>query len=128
MKFLLDTHTFLWFIANNPELSKAAKELLEDSNTELLLSYASLWEIAIKVSLGKLSLPEPFEAFVAEQLEVNSIELLPLSVKQISAVVSLPFHHRDPFDRLLAAQSLTEALPLVSRDTIFDEYRVSRRW
>lgn len=128
MKFLLDTHTFLWFIANNPELSKAAKALLEDSNTDLFLSYASLWEIAIKVSLGKLSLPEPFEAFVAEQLEVNSIELLPLSLKQISAVVRLPFHHRDPFDRLLAAQSLTEAIPIVSRDSIFDEYSVERRW
>lgn len=128
MKFLLDTHTFLWFIANNPELSKAAKELLEDSDTELFLSYASLWEIAIKVSLGKLSLPEPFEVFVAEQLEVNSIELLSFSLKHISAVVSLPFHHRDPFDRLLAAQSLTEAIPLVSRDTIFDEYRVNRHW
>lgn len=128
MRLLIDTHVFLWFIANSPELSNTARELLEDAESELFLSHASVWEIAIKVSLQKLKVPEPFEGFISEQLSVNSIELFPPTLKQMSALVSLPFHHRDPFDRLLAVQSLTENLPLVSRDEVFDDYGVKRFW
>ena len=128
MRLLLDTHTFLWFIASSPDLSRNAKELLENGDNELLLSYASIWEMAIKVSLSKLNVPEPFETFISEQISVNDIRILPLSVTQISAVVSLPFHHRDPFDQLLAAQVLTEDISLVSKDLIFDQYGVQRLW
>lgn len=80
------------------------------------------------MSLGKLDVPQPFEAFISEQLLLNNLELLLLSLKQISTIVTLPFHHRDPFDRLLAAQALTENLLLVSRDAIFDDYGVKRLW
>ncbi|MBI1258904.1 MAG: PIN domain-containing protein [Chloroflexi bacterium] len=128
MRLLLDTHAFLWFAADSPELSNEAKSLLENVNNDLFLSYVSLWEIGIKVSLGKLSVPQPFDAFISTQLSLNDIELLPLSIAQISTVVTLPFHHRDPFDRLLAAQSMVEDLPLVSRDEIFDVYAVKRLW
>src|ERR1700690_3897860 len=126
MRLLLDTHTFLWFAADSPELSQTAKELLEDEGNDLFLSYTSLWEIGIKVSLDKLTVPQPFETFISDQLSLNEIGLLTFSIAQISAVVTLPFHHRDPFDRLLAAQALTEDLSLVSKDRIFDEYGVKR--
>lgn len=128
MRLLLDTHTFLWFTADEQALSANAKALLEDGSNELFLSYASVWEMAIKVSLAKLTLPQPYDDFLSEQLSLNDIRLLPLSLAQISAVVSLPFHHRDPFDRLMAAQALVEGLPLVSKDQIFDDYGVQRFW
>ena len=128
MRLLLDTHTFLWFIANKAELSQTAKTLPEDGNNDLFISYASIWEMAIKVSLGKLAVPQPFEQFISGQLAVNDITLLQFSLAQISTVVSLPFHHRDPFDRLLAAQAIIEGLPLISRDAIFDVYPVKSLW
>src|ERR1051326_373727 len=100
MKLLLDTHTFLWFIGNDPRLSPRAKALLE-SDADSLLSVGSLWEIAVKVSIGKLSLAQPFDIFMAQQLADNEIELLPISLAHLGVVSALPLHHRDPFDRLL---------------------------
>jgi PIN domain nuclease of toxin-antitoxin system len=128
MNLLLDTHTFLWFIAGSKSLSKKARSLIEDETNRVYLSAASLWEIAIKVSLSKLTLSEPFETFIPEQLSINSIELLGISVSHASRVASLPFHHRDPFDRLLIAQSLTEEIPVVSADNVLDAYGVKRLW
>jgi PIN domain nuclease of toxin-antitoxin system len=128
MNLLLDTHTFLWFIADSDRLSQKARALIEDESNRVYLSAASLWEIAIKVSLGKLNLSEPFETFIPEQLDVNSVELLGISVSHASRVASLPFHHRDPFDRLLAAQALTEDIPIISGDEVLDAYGVTRVW
>jgi PIN domain nuclease of toxin-antitoxin system len=127
MKLLLDTHTFLWFIDANPRLSLQAKALLE-SDADLLLSVGSLWEISIKVSTGKLTLAQPFDIFVPQQLADNDIEILPISLAHLGVVSMLPFHHRDPFDRLLIAQAMIEQLPIVSVDTAFDAYSVARLW
>jgi PIN domain nuclease of toxin-antitoxin system len=127
MKLLLNTHTFLWFIDDSPRLSASAKSLLE-SDDELLLSTASLWEIAIKVSIGKLTLARPFNVFIPEQLAFNSITELPINLEHLGVVSSLAFPHRDPFDRLLIAQAMTESLPVVSADAAFDLYSVKRLW
>ncbi|MDQ3847554.1 MAG: type II toxin-antitoxin system VapC family toxin [Thermoproteota archaeon] len=127
MKLLLDAHTFLWFIDDNPRLSARAKGLLE-SDADLLLSVASLWEISIKVSLGKLSLSQPYDIFVPQQLADNVIDVLPINLTHLSAVSILPFHHRDPFDRMLIAQAIVEQLPVVSIDAAFDAYSIRRLW
>jgi PIN domain nuclease of toxin-antitoxin system len=127
MKLLLDTHAFLWFIEDNPRLSAQAKALLE-SDAELLLSIASLWEIAIKTSLGKLTIAQPYDTFIPQQLELNAATILPISLAHLAVVSTLPFHHRDPFDRLLAAQAMVEQLPLVSADAAFDSYSIDRKW
>lgn len=127
MRLLLDTHTFLWFIADDPRLSTSAKVLLE-SDVDLFLSVASLWEIAIKVSVGKLVLPEDYDVFVTRQLAANEIEVLAIEVSHLRQVASLPFHHRDPFDRLLIAQAITDGMPIVSTDSVLDAYKITRRW
>ncbi len=127
MKLLLDTHAFLWFIDDNPRLSPRAKALLE-SDADLLLSAGSLWEISIKVNVGKLTLAQPFDIFVPRQLADNDIEILPISLAHLGIVSTLPLHHRDPFDRLLIAQARVEQLSIVSADTAFDAYSVARLW
>jgi PIN domain nuclease of toxin-antitoxin system len=127
MKLLLDTHTFLWFIGDDPQLSPTAGALLE-ADHDVLLSVASLWEIAIKVSIGKLTLAEPYATFIPQQLARNDIELLPLRLPHLSTVASLPFHHRDPFDRMLIAQAMVEGVPIVSSDGAFDAYGIERVW
>ena len=128
MNLLLDTHTFLWFIAGDSNLSKAARSAIEDVNNNLYLSVASVWEIAIKVSIDKLELSEPFETFIPEQLAENGIELLDISVEHAAQIVSMPFHHRDPFDRLIAAQANVEKMTLLSVDGVFDSYGINRLW
>jgi PIN domain nuclease of toxin-antitoxin system len=128
LKILLDTHTFLWFITNDKNLSSLAREIIEDSDNDRLISIASIWEIAIKSSLGKLKLKEPFPKLIPAQLKMNLIELLHIKISHLSLVSTLPFHHRDPFDRLIIAQSLIEDLPIVSVDTQFDDYGVERIW
>lgn len=128
MKLLLDTHAFLWFLVGDESLSLKARELIEDQDNSILLSAASLWEIAIKVSIGKLSLIEPFETLIPDQLSRNSIELMPILVAHTAIVVTLPFYHRDPFDRLLIAQAIAEQMPVISIDPAFDAYPVTRLW
>lgn len=127
MKFLLDTHTLLWFVNDDTRLSQTAAELLE-SEHDVLVSLVSLWEIAIKSSLGKLRLPAPYAEFVAQQILLNEIDILPIQIDHLTSVSQLPFHHRDPFDRLLVAQSIVEELPIVSVDTMLDAYAVKRLW
>lgn len=127
MRILLDTHTFLWFVNDSPELSDDAAELLE-SDIDLLLSVASLWEIAIKVNLKKLSLPDDYERFIPQQMSLNDIELLPIAIDHLNVVAKLPLHHRDPFDRMLIAQAMQESIQIVSVDTKFDDYDVERTW
>lgn len=128
MKLLLDTHTFIWFIMGSPNLSAGARALIEDVANEKLLSVASLWEIAIKSSIGKLTLSAPFAEVIPQQLSLNGFELLNIEIDHAAVVATLPFHHRDPFDRLLIAQAIVEKMPVVSIDAVFDAYPVTRRW
>ena len=104
MKYLLDTHTLLWFLTNDKKLSDRARQLIENSNNESFLSIVSLWEIAIKTALGKLDLAEPFEQMFPKQLQLNRIEVLDIAVDSLTKLTTLPFHHGDPFDRLIIAQ------------------------
>ena len=130
MRLLLDTHAFLWFINDDPQLSAYAKSLIEDSANDVLLSIASVWEIAIKASLGKLQIrfATTFEEFITQQLNVNDITLLNISPPHFEPLFTLPFHHRDPFDRLLIAQAITEQLGIIGRDVAFDHYPIKRYW
>lgn len=128
MKLLLDTHTLLWFIAGTANLSEPARSLIEDEANDKFVSIASIWEIAIKVSIGKMSLTASFDELFPHQLEVNGFELLPIKVEHTSVVSSLKFHHRDPFDRLLIAQTIQEKASFVSLDTAFDDYGITRLW
>ena len=128
MRLLLDTHSFLWFISGSTNLSPTARTLIEDASNQPLLSIASLWEMAIKLSLGKLSLAQPFEVLIPQQMRLNGIKLLGIEIERTAAVSKLPFHHRDPFDRLLIAQAMVEQMPIVSADTAFDTYPVKRLW
>ena len=111
MRLLLDTHAFLWFVLNDPSLTPTAKGLIADPANDILLSPASYWEIAIKVSLGKYSVPGSFETFFNNQIAINGFAILPISVAHASRVAALPFHHRDPFDRLLVAQAQAKGVP-----------------
>jgi PIN domain nuclease of toxin-antitoxin system len=128
MKLLLDTHAFLWFVMGSPNLSPSARALIEDGANVRLLSVASLWEMAIKLSIGKLTLSAPFDLLIPQQLGINGIALLGIEVGHAAAVSTLSFHHRDPFDRLLIAQSIVESIPIISIDAAFDSYPVKRLW
>jgi PIN domain nuclease of toxin-antitoxin system len=128
MNLLLDTQALIWFLLDNPRLSGKARESIITTNALIFVSPASIWEIAIKISLGKYALPAPFKTFWDDQLLANDFALLPISLSHTARVVDLPFHHRDPFDRLIIAQSLEEGLPVVSSDDMFDNYGVERVW
>lgn len=128
MRVLLDTHTFLWFIEDNTNLSATVRRIIEDDDTQPGLSVASIWEMAIKVSIGKLELRQPFESLIPQQLAENDIALLDISVPHAVRLTTLPFHHRDPFDRLLIAQAMIEHMPILSADAAFDAYGVERIW
>lgn len=127
MRVLLDTHAFLWFVTGDARVSRAARRALEDPAAELHVSTASVWEMAIKSSLGRLTLPSPLEDYVAEQV-ADGVRVLPVEWPHAAAVQRLPFHHRDPFDRLLAAQALLERMPVVTRDRVFRKYGVDVIW
>ncbi|HSM50461.1 MAG TPA: type II toxin-antitoxin system VapC family toxin [Thermoanaerobaculia bacterium] len=128
MRLLLDTHVFLWWIAGGEELSRRARAAIADPAHECRLSLASVWEMAIKASLGKLRLPAPVARFVPEQLAANGFLALPIALAHAARVEQLAWHHRDPFDRLLAAQALEEDLALVTADPLFRRYGVRRVW
>jgi PIN domain nuclease of toxin-antitoxin system len=126
MAVLLDTQAFLWWVTDDRRLSRRAARAI--AGTECLLSVASCWEMSIKASLGKLSLPGAVDRFVQEQIEVNGFSLLAISLEHVGGVAGLPFHHRDPFDRLLVAQALADDLSVVSADPVFRRYGVTRVW
>ena len=128
MRLWLDTHAFLWFFIGNPSLSANARASIEDESNEKFFSIASLWEIAIKASIGKLILSKPFDDIFPDQLANNGIDVLTITTAHVSAITNMPFHHRDPFDRLLIAQAMTEQMQIVSADAAFDSYGVSRLW
>jgi PIN domain nuclease of toxin-antitoxin system len=125
---LLDTHTFLWAVLNDRRLSDTAREIWVTDGEELFLSAASVWEVAIKVSLGKLSLDRPLEQYFHEELHGNDVELLPLRIRDAAKLPELPFHHGDPFDRLIVAQALVDDIPVVSVDPQLDAYGIKRIW
>lgn len=128
MKLLLDTHVLLWFQSDDPKLSAAAKTAIEDPTNERWLSPISLLEIALKNRLGKLPLPAAFGTLYPASLLLDDIHLLPLDPKHIEPLTTLPMHHKDPFDRLIAATTLVEGLRLVSSDPVFDAYGLTRLW
>jgi len=128
MRLLLDTHTFIWAATLDERLSSKAKTLLLDSDNELLLSTASIWEMAIKTSLGKLILKQPIEQTINEQIQINGLQILNIESAHALAMASLPWHHRDPFDRLLICQGKLEKLIILGRDSVMDAYGVGRIW
>jgi PIN domain nuclease of toxin-antitoxin system len=131
MRLLLDSHTFIWFVSDDPRLSRHARALIEDASNERLLSAASHWEIAIKLSLRKLTFTDPFDVFMPRELAANQIRLLPIELPHSIQVAALPFppsNHRDPFDRLIVAQAIVEGLPVLSADKRLDDYGVIRLW
>jgi PIN domain nuclease of toxin-antitoxin system len=128
MRALLDTHVFLWWILDQPRLSPRARDLICDGTSELFFSAASGWEIAIKAQLGKIKLPDDPLKFTLGQLEINAFTELPVRLAHALQVATLPALHRDPFDRLLVAQSQVEHLPLVSADPLVARYDVQVIW
>jgi PIN domain nuclease of toxin-antitoxin system len=128
VNLLLDAHAFLWFVNADAQLSASAKLLIEDPTNRKFVSIATCWEIAIKAGLGKLKLGEPAATFLPRELAVNLFDILPIALAHATFVETLPRHHRDPFDRMLAAQALIEKMPLVSIDVAFDPYGVQRLW
>ena len=109
-------------------MSQNAREVMEDFDNELFMSIASLWEIAIKVSINKLELTKPFDTFIPEKIEDNEINILQISIPHLSEMMKLPFHHRDPFDRLIIAQSIAEDLPVIGCDGFFKSYEIDMIW
>ncbi len=128
MRVLLDTHAFLWFVLNDPQLSPLAKATIEDPANDVLVSPASFWEIAIKVSQKKLDLFAPYQDFMHRGIVGNDFEILPIDPRHCDRLTLLPFHHKDPFDRMLVAQVLVERIRLVSVDSILDLYGIQRLW
>ena len=122
-QYLLDTHTFIWLSENSDQLSSNLKDIIEEADT-VYLSIVSLWEIAIKLNLGKLSLKQDYEAIETE-LEASDILLLPITFNDTIQIRDLPLHHRDPFDRMLIAQAITRSLTVISRDVA---YPIQRLW
>ena len=136
MKYLIDTHTFIWFNEGSDELSQLSKEIIKEANNQIFLSITSLWEISIKISIGKLAIKGTYED-LKEDIEKNNIEILPISFSHTAQQIKLPLHHRDPFDRMIVSQSIVEEMNLISRDEIFDTYlqnttdstyRIKRIW
>ncbi|WP_414580823.1 type II toxin-antitoxin system VapC family toxin [Scytonema sp. PCC 10023] len=128
MRLLINTHIFLWYILDIQKLSPTVRALIDDEDNKILLSTASVWEMAIKQSTGKLNFHLPFRIFIEQQLSQNNFSLLNINLDHLAVVATLPFHHRDPFDRLLIAQSIVENIPILSVDSAFDAYPIERLW
>ena len=126
MPVLLDTHAFLWWCEDSPELSKKARKVM--TAEDCFVSLASFWEIAIKIGLNKLRLPGIADRYLADQMSLNGFEQLEISFRQVMRCATLDRHHGDPFDRLLVAQAQERSLPIVSRDPAFDRYGIQRIW
>ena len=126
MRVLLDTHAFLWWVEEDARLSRSARKTITDAS-EGLVSIASCWELAIKVSRGRIALSKPIGR-LGEVLAASDLRLLPVDLEDVARVATLPFHHRDPFDRVLAAQALNDELTIVSADPVFGQYGVKRVW
>jgi PIN domain nuclease of toxin-antitoxin system len=123
VKILIDTHIFLWFILEDDRLNFKLFDLLE-ADHDVFISVASLWEIAIKSSINKFQLPEPFHPFIQEQVKINDFEILEINYDHLNLVAKLDFYHRDPFDRLMISQAIVEEMPVVSLDSQFKQYPI----
>jgi PIN domain nuclease of toxin-antitoxin system len=128
MRYLLDTHTFLWWNMDDAQLSSLAKELIADGNNEIFISAASAWEIAIKTARGRLTLPEDPTRYVSNRLSLHGFQALPVQIHHAVQVYKLPLHHADPFDRLLIAQSQIESMSLISADMEIRKYEIEVIW
>lgn len=132
MNILLDTHTFIWFIQGSTELSIAAREKIEESKNSSFISVASLWEMSIKFNLGKLTIKDNSFKTIIEDIKENGIQILDINFNHLIENVNLYSHHRDPFDRLIIAQAISEKMDIIGRDMIFDNYlkdkKVKRIW
>jgi PIN domain nuclease of toxin-antitoxin system len=128
MRVLLDTHAFLWFILDDPQLSAAAKAVIEDPANDVEVSPASYWEIAIKIKLDKYRLPQPYQSFMESQIAANDFHILHIEPRHTAQLTTMDLHHKDPFDRLLIAQAMAEQIPIVSGDADFDPYPIRRLW
>jgi PIN domain nuclease of toxin-antitoxin system len=126
MRLLLDTHAFIWYTTDSSRLTATGRSLIDNGENDILLSTASVWEMAIKHSIGRLTFSMPFMEFIKQQIAVNIIDILEIIFDHIEVVASLPLHHRDPFDRLIIAQSMAEQIPILSVDAIFDAYAIAR--
>jgi PIN domain nuclease of toxin-antitoxin system len=124
VKLLLDTHILLWYLEGHSNLTLAQRQRIEDRRNQVAVSIASMWEMTIKISIGKLTLMDDLAA-IEDTLLQQSIHILPIQTAHLQCLINLPFHHRDPFDRLIIAQALTEELTLVSDDAAFSAYSVS---
>jgi PIN domain nuclease of toxin-antitoxin system len=128
MKVLLDTHAFIWWVTNDPQLSQTARDTIADPKNTVLFSVVNAWEIIIKQGTGKLTLPEPAEIYIPSRIAANQFVILPVNLPHILQVALLPELHRDPFDRLLIAQSQTEQIPIISIDRYVVQYPVNVIW
>lgn len=128
MRLLLDTHALLWFVLNDGKLSRAVDAIISDPTNEVFVSPATFWELAIKVRTKKLDLLSPYDDFIRNGIVGNDFIVLPIEAKHTSLFTDMPFHHKDPFDRILIAQALVEGISLISIDSIFDQYGVTRIW
>jgi PIN domain nuclease of toxin-antitoxin system len=128
MKVLLDTQTLLWIVTQNSQLSAVARDIYLDEDNEILLSMASIWELALKISLNKLTMKESLPEFVQNHVKANDIKILNIELPHILALEKLPWHHRNPFDRIIISQSMKENIPILSANEELDFYSVTRIW
>ncbi len=128
MNILLDTHALLWLVTDDDRLSETARQTFLNSENRLFFSAASLWEICIKMSVGKISLKTGWFQTIQAEMEINAIQWLPIEMPHCAEVTKLPFHHRDPFDRMLIAQAITQDMQLLSRDKRLSAYAIKRIW
>ena len=128
MKILMDTHAFLWFIEGDNNLSDAARSLIENHQYQKRLSIASLWEMSIKASLNRLELKTTFPNLIQNYVYNNGFNILSINAEHLEQLKRLPFHHKDPFDRLIIAQSLTENIPIITKDDLFKRYTKNLLW
>lgn len=128
MKFLLDTHIFLWWLTDAPQLPPYIRKTIGAGNADLFLSAASCWEIAIKAQLGRIDLPDKPGIFISHQMALNAVQGLPIQPNHALHVFNLPGHHRDPFDRIIIAQAQIERLPIITSDPLFAKYKVKVVW
>jgi PIN domain nuclease of toxin-antitoxin system len=129
MTYLLDTHAFLWFVTQDNKLSSTAKHYIENESNYILLSLASIWELSIKFSQNKLPIPtHDLESYVSKEILNNSMRIFNIRPRHAFGIIYLPFHHKDPFDRIIISQSKIENIPVISKDIIFDKYEINRIW
>lgn len=128
MKYLLDTHALLWITTNDSRLSSKAKEIYLNAENYIFFSIASIWELAIKSGMGKIKFEKDLEEFVEIHIKGNNIEILKIELPHVFRIENLPFHHRDPFDRLIIAQAIEDNISILGNDILFDKYNIQRIW